>query len=419
MSFPATRDAECSRAPILQMSFRWTFALLLLLPASLSAQAKTNEGPRLEIYGFVMTDFGFDFGQINPDWFDVMRPTQLPSFPNEFGRNGSTFAGVRQTRFGVKGSVPTRFGELKTHFEYDMFASGPEAGQTTFHLRFAYGELGHFGAGQTWSPFTDEDILPTTLDYIGSDGLSEYRNVQVRWMPIQGDTRVTIALERPSSTQNPGRLENRTEIQNISTRFPYPDVAGEFRWGGTLGYVKFSGIAGQTRVDDLQPGQVNFNQAVNRWGLNFTSNIKTGGKNVIKMGYLFGAGMENHMNDAPPVDIGPIPNPGNPTKPFEGKSLPFRGLSAFYNYFWNDRWNSTAGYSQVGIDNSILQNPNDFHRGQYSIANVLYTPTDNILVGGEVQWGRRTNFADGFRYNDYKLQFSFKFNFDGVIVGKQ
>jgi hypothetical protein len=230
---------------------------------------------------------------------------------------------------------------------------------------------------------------------------------------------VTIALERTSSTQNPGRLENRTEIQNIFTRFPYPDVAGEFRWGGTLGYVKFSGIAGQTRLDDLSPDQFNFNQAVNRWGLNFTSNIKTGRKNVIKMGYMFGAGMENHMNDAPPVDIGPIPNLGNPTQPVKGKSLPFRGLSAFYTYFWNDRWNSTAGYSQVVIDNSILQNPNDFHRGQYSIANLLYTPTEDIMIGGEVQWGRRTNFADGFRYNDYKLQFSFKFNFDRVIVGKQ
>src|SRR5579871_3011001 len=102
------RRPSHSGATNLRMSFRRTFALLLLLPTSLSAQAKTDESPRLQIYGFVMTDVGFNFGQINPDWFDVMRPTQLPSFPNEFGQNGSTFAGVRQTRFGVKGSEPTR-----------------------------------------------------------------------------------------------------------------------------------------------------------------------------------------------------------------------------------------------------------------------------------------------------------------------
>ena len=52
-----------------------------------------------------------------------------------------------------------------------------------------------------------------------------------------------------------------------------------------------------------------------------------------------------------------------------------------------------------------------FSRGQLisivannSIANLLYFPTENIRVGGEVQWGRRTNFSDGFRTNDYKLQ---------------
>src|SRR5215831_13142648 len=44
--------------------------------------------PEFEIYGFAMLDMGYDFGQINPDWFDVERPTKLPAFRNEFGHNG-------------------------------------------------------------------------------------------------------------------------------------------------------------------------------------------------------------------------------------------------------------------------------------------------------------------------------------------
>jgi len=162
--------------------------------------------PRLDIYGFVMTDFGFDLMANDPNWFDVNRPSKLPAFKNEFGRNGRTYAGVRQTKFGIKAYEDTPLGELKTHFEFDMFGVGVDAGQTTIRPRYFYGEVGAFGAGQTVSPFMDLDVFPNILDYWGPNGMVFFRNVQVRWMPIRGDTRLTIALERPGSTQDPGVL---------------------------------------------------------------------------------------------------------------------------------------------------------------------------------------------------------------------
>jgi len=79
------------------------FVALLLQVAVSHAGAQTTPTstpppvPRLEIYGFVMTDFGYDLMQNDPNWFDVTRPSKLPSFKNEFGRNGRTYAGVRQT----------------------------------------------------------------------------------------------------------------------------------------------------------------------------------------------------------------------------------------------------------------------------------------------------------------------------------
>jgi hypothetical protein len=364
-----------------------------------------------------MTDFGFDFNSINPDWFDTERPTKLPSFEREFGRNGRTFAGVRQTRFGVKGFEPTSRGELKTTFEWELFGTGVDAGQTTFRLRHAYGELGQFGAGQTWSPFMDIDVFPNSIEYWGPNGMAFFRNVQVRWMPIQGDTRLTFAVERPGSSQDPGRLQDRIEIANIIARFPYPDFSGEFRLGGDWGYVEAAGIMGQTRLDDnLLTDRFNLDQTIDRWGANFTSNIKFGAKDVLKLGYVFGQGMENYMNDAP-ADIAGVPNFGDPVRPIRGRALPFAGLTAFYDHYWSDHWSSTAGYSQLTIKNTALQLPNEFHRGQYALADLLYYPVDNVMVGGEVQWGRRKNFADDFRVNDWKLQFSFRFNFKAVIGG--
>jgi hypothetical protein len=40
----------------------------------------------IDLNGFIMTDTGYDFGQINPQWFDVERPTQLPSYPISTGK---------------------------------------------------------------------------------------------------------------------------------------------------------------------------------------------------------------------------------------------------------------------------------------------------------------------------------------------
>jgi hypothetical protein len=34
-----------------------------------------------------------------------------------------------------------------------------------------------------------------------------------------------------------------------------------------------------------------------------------------------------------------------------------------------------------------------------------------VLMGGEFIWGRRENFLDGFHSDDFRIQFSFKYNF--------
>ncbi len=65
-----------------------------------------------QIYGFVMTDAGYDVNQINPDWYDVLRPTKLPTYKNQYGTDGNTYFSARQTRFGVKSFTPTDMGEF-------------------------------------------------------------------------------------------------------------------------------------------------------------------------------------------------------------------------------------------------------------------------------------------------------------------
>ena len=90
---------------------------------------------RLDVYGFAMLDMGYQTRQNDANWFDVVRPTKVPAFADQFGEDGHWFAGVRQSRLGVKGFVPTDVGELKTTFEFELFGVGVDQGQTTFRLR--------------------------------------------------------------------------------------------------------------------------------------------------------------------------------------------------------------------------------------------------------------------------------------------
>jgi hypothetical protein len=88
----------------------------------------------------------------------------------------------------------------------------------------------------------------------------------------------------------------------------------------------------------------------------------------------------------------------------------------FLDIYWRDRWSTTLGYSQLAVANTPLQVPSAFKRGQYALTNLLWYPDENVMLGGKFQWGRRANFSDGFRVNDYKVQFSFKFSYDAKIA---
>jgi len=378
-----------------------------------AAQGQADAKSSFEIYGFAMLDIGHDFKQINPNWFDTMRVTKLPSFQDQFGQNNNTFAGVRQSRLGVRSSTPTAVGDLKTTFEFELFGTGVDEGQTTFRLRHAYGELGHFGAGQTWSPFMDPDVFPNSIEYWGPTGMVFFRNVQVRWMP---SPRVILALERPGASGDSGVYRDRVELQNIKPRFPLPDFSGAYKLPTGFGYVRAAGILRVLKYDDVLDDRFDLSGSATGWGLNLSSNINMGPHNVVRLQFVFGEGIQNYMNDSP-VDVGVENNPGDPVRPVKGDSIPITGLVAFVDHKWNDAFTSSIGYSRQDNDNSDGQAANAFKDGQYALGNILYTPVPNVMSGVELQWGRRQNFADGFHADGFKLQFSFKYNFSWKLGG--
>ena len=390
---------------------------LWLAARVVAGQAPIDTTPRLTISGFGQADFIVDFKRNDPLWFDVNRPTKLPSGPDQFGANGNTYVSARQSRFSAKATLPTRRGEMMVHFDFDMFGVGPDAGQTTIRLRYAYGKWHHFGGGQLESAFMDLDVFPNILEYWGPNGMLFFRNAQIFWEPIDsGKANLRIALERPGASADVGNFADRIELQNVKPHFPLPDLSAGYKYGGKWGYVRLSAILRDIRWVQRPVDTLDLSGHVTGWGTSLSSNIKFPGQDVLRLQVTYGAGIQNYFNDAP-VDVGAKFNLSNRRTPLTGEALPIFGGSAYLDHYWNPRVTSAIGMSVVNIKNSDAQAANAYHNGEYASTNLLWTPVTNVLMGAEFQYGRRVNVADGWSFNGYRVQVSFKYSFSQQFGG--
>jgi DcaP outer membrane protein len=408
-ALPALRADEAAAAPAPKKAEEAKAAEAKAQAASTEAKA------RLDVYGFAMLDMGYETGQADPNWFDTARPTKLPAYTNEFGKDGHWFMGVRQSRLGFKSFIPTGLGEIKTIFEFELFGTGVDAGQTTFRLRHAWAELGQFGAGQFWSAFVDPDQFPNTIEYWGPNAIVWFRNVQFRWTPVSGDTTVAIALERPGASADQGIYRDRIELQGITPRFPLPDLTAHILWTRKWGHAQIAGLVRRMMWDDTNGDKYDLSGKAFGWGLNL-SGVYNVAHGALRGSVVVGEGVQNYMNDAP-VDIGIQNNFTNPVTPVVGVPLPLLGLTLFYDHTWNDKFTSSLGASYLDIKNSDAQAGDAFRRGYYAVVNLLYHPAPSCFLGPELQWIRRENFSDGFRVNDFKIQFSARYDFKASIGG--
>ena len=393
-------------------------ALLCSVSGAAAAQGAASQDTtlRLELFGFAQGDIGFDFGRMNPQWFDVVRPTQLPSTPGEFGKNGNTFVSARQSRFGVRATKLTDYGDVKAVFDFDMFGVEPDAGQTTFRLLHAYGQFGQIIAGQVETPFMDLEVFPTILDYWGPSGMIFFSNVLVEWRPIEaGQTRLEFALERPGASADAGPYTDRIELANVTPHFPWPDVTASYKSGAKWGYVKAAGIVRAIRWDQVRTDTFDLSGHATGWGASLSGNVHFP-KDVFRWQAIYGEGIENYFNDAP-VDIGVVNQFTNLRTPITGKALPIFGAVLYLDHTWDSEFSSALGWSMTNITNSDGQLATAFHNGQYASTNLLWTPTQNVMMGGELQYSRRENRGDDFSFNDWKVQVSFKYSFSQQFGG--
>ena len=201
-----------------------------------------------------------------------------------------------------------------------------------------------------------------------------------------------------------------------ANRAATPRPATEYRYGRPWGYVEVAGILRYIKWDDVTGRRIRDVRQRRRLGhQRHLEHQLLKGKGTLRLAGVYGEGIQNYMNDAP-VDIGAKSDP-DPAQPFVGEALPMWSIVAFYDHTWSDKWTSSIGYSRLDMINSDSQEAAAFQTGEYALVNLLYYPTDNVMMGPELQWVRRENNSDGWSDDDFRIQFSAKCKFSASIGG--
>lgn len=366
-----------------------------------------------EIYGFAQADYIQDFKRVNPAWDDTLRASRIPTESGQYGSDGQASISVKQSRFGIRATQPVNDQALMINFEFDLFGVGDDEGQTTMRLRHFYGEWGDFLAGQTNSLFMDSSMFPNVIDYWGPTGMVFLRNPQVRWTPMKGDQQFAIAIEKPGNDIDSGEVSRiidpddfpgLDEDSSIEGTEEIPDITAQYRMNTGWGHFQVAGILRRIGYETIGSENNRPKGEETGFGINLSTNINvpTG---TVRLSVVNGKGIASYMNDGG-VDMAPDGNEDN----VSAEAVPLLGVVAYYDHTWNERWTSSIGYSFTEIDNQNLQSDDAFEKAEYASVNLLHTPADQVLLGVEALWGKRTD-NDGDTGEDIRVQFSAKYIF--------
>jgi hypothetical protein len=393
----------------------------IALAAGWAAPCQAADEKSFEIYGFAMVDAIQDTKRVDPNWMDAFRPSKIATPEGQFGSNGQNSISVKQSRFGVKGSMPTdsSWGPVKFKFEFDFFGVGADAGQTTIRLRHVYGEWGQLLGGQTNSLFMDGDVFPNTIDYWGPAGMVFFRVPQIRWTAWRTQTdSFAIAVEHAGNDVDGGNIRLIEEYQNSTVRGTriVPDFTAAYRMDRDWGHIQIAGMLRDIAYEyQTNPNAAFIRKSQTGGGLNVSGHINVLEKDKILLQVVHGYGIASYMNDGG-MDLAPnaTVQTGTPTPALSAEAVPLTGILAYYDHYWNEKFSSSIGYSQTEVENTNFQEPTTFHKGQYASANVLMYPAKNVMVGVELLWGKRTDNA-GQTGDDVRFQFSAKYDFGAKL----
>ncbi len=366
----------------------------------------TNSDTSLQISGQIWLDAIYDDGEMtNRAGF---QPSSISYDKGATSDNTTLSAG--QSNLTVNSYTPTKYGAMITRIGVDLFDT---QGNAKFNLTHLWGELGSWGAGQTFSGFMDIDAFPNILDYWGPNAVVFARQPQIRYNhSLNPDDKLMFTIEKSDADLALPNFVSGNELL-FKEQNDLPDITATYINNFAKGYFKSSLILRQIGYETTTDSD-----KVVGWGINLTGKYALDSKNTFKYQLATGEGIGRYINDtccsyyadgqADGVATGGsdagISSSGNL------KAIPITAGYAYLDHQWNEQYTSSVGFGYVDIDNIDTQRSRALHSSLYSNVNIIWNPTPMSRVGVELQYGKVESFANE-QADNFRLQTSIGFKY--------
>jgi len=356
----------------------------------------------LAIGGYVKLDAIYNSQSVGGDagsnlGDQILQPGSIPINGDDKEEDQITFH-ARQSRFWLKSFTPTDWGDLNTYLEMDFFAfqsPGNERVSNSYspRLRHAFGSLGPFLAGQTWTTFMNVKALPELNDFGGPVGRIFARQPQIRWtQQLNADSDWMFSIESPETTltNNLGNRETPDDDQ-------YPDMITRLNIYRPWGTVSLAGMLRNIQ-SNAQINSDAFGGAVSLAG-----RVKTYERDDLRF-------MLNYGNVLGRYASSNLFNDGAITP--EGKIKLFDQYGGFvaYRHWWHDNWRSTFAYGLSYADNVDFVPTTVSQWAQSAQLNLLWSPLIQTTFGLEYTYASRA-LENNDSGHIHRVQFSSVFYF--------
>lgn len=324
--------------------------------------------------GYIKLDamYDFDYDLTGPNDAGTDPFTLLNPVP--YATDGRTQFTAYESRLNFRTHTATDYGRLTTFFEGHFMPNGD------FGLRHAYGELGGFLAGQTWSNFMSFVGGTRTLALGDPKGYSFDRSPQVRYTTHVGAGALSFAVEDSETViarQADGLARAESQLPDLTMRYEYKRA---FALSGVVRELASNGNV--SSVDDSATG----------YGIQAQASLPLGAMTKLNGSVTYGTGIGNYMGN--PGNTGHRSAPDVYLEDGELETIDAMGFGVSLNHTWSADWFSSIGYSRLTQD---LPDDGAYDSNldtvDYVFANTLWDVTSRVTLGLEYQHADVENVA--------------------------